>query len=199
MDGLKKKTKNKNSVTPLLTHWSYVFLTLTHRYTLAWNRHQLTKVMLTRQRLVSKKNIKWHILCAIITQRHEHHYIYFLERKWWYVDSISLKMFGKGPIHIGQFSIGLRDGLLPNMHQATTWAQFLSFARSKLRLCSANHRPGYWSNLSCDWPSTAWAYAEQETENGPWTKGPIQIGQFSIDLSWWFGVRHAPSHHLNQS
>ena len=31
---------------------------------------------------------------------------------------------------------------------------------SKLRLCSANHRPGYWSNLPCDWPSTAWAYSE---------------------------------------
>ena len=45
--------------------------------------------------------------------------------------------------------------------------RFLSLARSKLRLCSANHRPGYWSNLPCDWPSTAWAYSEQETENGP--------------------------------
>ena len=40
--------------------------------------------------------------------------------------------------------------------------------RSKLSLCSANHRPGYWSNLACDWPSTVWAYYEQETENGPW-------------------------------
>ena len=46
-------------------------------------------------------------------------------------------------------------------------ARFLSLAWSKLRLCSANHRPGYWSNLPCDWPSTAWAYSEQETENGP--------------------------------
>ena len=44
---------------------------------------------------------------------------------------------------------------------------FLSLARSKLRLCLANHRPGYWSNLPCDWPNTAWAYLEQETENGP--------------------------------
>ena len=41
-----------------------------------------------------------------------------------------------------------------------TWARFLSLARSKLRLCSANHRPGYWSNLPCDWRSTAWAYSE---------------------------------------
>ena len=40
------------------------------------------------------------------------------------------------------------------------WARFLSLAQSKLRLCSANHRPGYWSNLTCDWPSTVWAYAE---------------------------------------
>ena len=46
-------------------------------------------------------------------------------------------------------------------------ARFLSLARSKLRLCSANHMPGYWSILPCDWPSTAWAYSEQETENGP--------------------------------
>ena len=28
-------------------------------------------------------------------------------------------------------------------------ACFLSLAWSKLRLCSTNHRPGYWSNLSC--------------------------------------------------
>ena len=44
----------------------------------------------------------------------------------------------------------------------------LSLARSNLRLCSANHRPGYWSNLPCDWPSTDWAYSELETENRPW-------------------------------
>ena len=46
-------------------------------------------------------------------------------------------------------------------------AHFLSLAQSKLRLCWANHRPGYWGNLPCDWPSIAWAYSEQETENGP--------------------------------
>ena len=44
---------------------------------------------------------------------------------------------------------------------------FLSLAWSKLRLCSANYRPGYWSNLPCDWLSTAWAYSEEETENNP--------------------------------
>ena len=48
------------------------------------------------------------------------------------------------------------------------WARFLSPARSKLRLCLANHRAGYFSNLACDWLSTVWAYSEQETENRPW-------------------------------
>ena len=48
----------------------------------------------------------------------------------------------------------------------TNRARFLSLAWSKLRLCSANHRAGYWSNLPCDWPSTARVYSEQETENG---------------------------------
>ena len=45
---------------------------------------------------------------------------------------------------------------------------FLYLARSKLRLCSANHRAGYFSNLDCDWLSIVWAYSEQSTENGPW-------------------------------
>ena len=48
-----------------------------------------------------------------------------------------------------------------------SWARFLSPARSKLRLCLANHRAGYFSNLACDWLSTVWAYSEQETENRP--------------------------------
>ena len=51
------------------------------------------------------------------------------------------------------------------------WVRFLSLTRSKVRLCSANHRPSYWSNLTCGWLRTAWAYSEseQETENGPWS------------------------------
>ena len=44
-------------------------------------------------------------------------------------------------------------------------ARFLSHTQSTLRLWSANHRPGYWRNLPCDWPSTAWAYSGHETEN----------------------------------
>ena len=45
----------------------------------------------------------------------------------------------------------------------------LSLAWSKLRLCSANHRAGYFSNLACDWLSIGWAYPEQETGNGLWS------------------------------
>ena len=43
---------------------------------------------------------------------------------------------------------------------------FLSLARKKLRLCSANHRADYFSNLACDWLSIVWAYSKQESENG---------------------------------
>ena len=48
-----------------------------------------------------------------------------------------------------------------------SWARFLSLAQSKLRLCSANHRAGYFSNLACDWLSRVWVYSKQETENEP--------------------------------
>ena len=54
---------------------------------------------------------------------------------------------------------------MTSRNPAITWTRFLSLVRSKLRLCSANHREGY---LPCDWPSTAWSYCKQETENGPW-------------------------------
>ena len=73
--------------------------------------------------------------------------------------------------------------------------RFLSLARSKLKLCSANHRPGYWSNLPCDWPSTAWAYPKQEIENVPWCPQTAchYLGQYwlrfippcSISSPWW--------------
>ena len=64
-----------------------------------------------------------------------------------------------------------------------TWARFLSLARSKLRLCSANHRPGYWSNLPCDWTSTAWAYSKQETENRPWSVPGYLLHQYWL-VNW---------------
>ena len=42
-------------------------------------------------------------------------------------------------------------------------ARSLSLAWSKLRLCSANHRPGYLCNLACDWLSIVWAYSADDT------------------------------------
>ena len=66
-------------------------------------------------------------------------------------------------------------------------ARFLSLAWSKLRLCSANHRPGYWCNLPCDCPSTAWAYSEQETENMP-------CALASRKASSSLNAEHAPMH-----
>ena len=51
---------------------------------------------------------------------------------------------------------------------ASARACFLALTRSKLRLCLANHKAGYFSNLTCDWLSMVWAHFEQETENGPW-------------------------------
>ena len=49
---------------------------------------------------------------------------------------------------------------------SVTWACVLSLVWGKLRLCSANHRAGYFSKLACDWLSIVWAYSEQETEMG---------------------------------
>ena len=111
---------------------------------------------------------------------------------WLKLIEISLKFVPKGPIDnnialvqiMAWRRIGDKPLLEPMMTRFTDtymrhqgrWvnqelrACFLSLAQSKLRLCSANHRPGYWSNLPCDWPSTAWAYSEQETENRPWAK-----------------------------
>ena len=54
-------------------------------------------------------------------------------------------------------------------------ACFLCLVRSKLRLCSANHRTGYFSNLACDCLSIVWAYSEQDTENGPRSSSPKHL------------------------
>ena len=63
----------------------------------------------------------------------------------------------------------LGSGITANVIEMRRWARFLSLAWSELRLCGANHRAGYFSNLACDWLSIVWAYSEQETENGPWS------------------------------
>ena len=68
--------------------------------------------------------------------------------------------YSLGYIIISEFMRFIYSYPLEGLYWHETWARFLSLARSKLRLCPANHRPGYWSNLPCDWPSTAWAYSE---------------------------------------
>ena len=68
-------------------------------------------------------------------------------------------------------------------------------ARSKLRLCSASHRAGYFSNLDCDWLSIVWAYSEQVTENGPWTRvnsiGPWEMWPLSYSNNFQTPIRDA--------
>ena len=64
---------------------------------------------------------------------------------------------------------------IPALIKILTWVHFLSLTQSKLRLCLANHRPGYFSNLACDWLSIVWAYSEQETENGPWCRSGDEL------------------------
>ena len=68
---------------------------------------------------------------------------------------------------------------------------FRSLAQSKLRLCSANHRPGYWSNVPCDWPSTVWAYSKQGTENGSWS---IHIAT-SVNIALYESLCYASLYH----
>ena len=58
-----------------------------------------------------------------------------------------------------------------------TWARFLSLVSSKLRLCPVYRRPGYWSNLPCDWLSTTWTYSKQEKENVLWIHDMYDDGQ----------------------
>ena len=70
-----------------------------------------------------------------------------------------------------------------------SWAHFPSHARSKLRLCATNHRSGYWSNLPCDWPSTAWAYSEQEAENGHWFGDELRWTAWCTS-SWWMQMSY---------
>ena len=67
-------------------------------------------------------------------------------------------------------------------------ARFLSLGQSKLRLYSANHRPGYWSNLPCDWPGTAWAYYEQVAETKAskfWACGKLRLCSANHRPDYW--------------
>ena len=80
----------------------------------------------------------------------------------------------------------------------STLACFLSLSWSKLKLCSANHRVGYFSNLACDWLSIVWAYSEQETENRPgrgrsWITGLAEISGFNCSRPEFGATRKQPS------
>ena len=58
------------------------------------------------------------------------------------------------------------QGVTVSTAMSLTSTRFLSLARSKLRLCSTNHMPGYFSNLAFGWLSIVWVYTEIETESG---------------------------------
>ena len=62
--------------------------------------------------------------------------------------------------------------------ETETRARFMSLAQSKLRLCSANHRAGYFSNLACGWLSLLRA-SDRKT---------FACGQFWLDLLILFNV-----------
>ena len=51
------------------------------------------------------------------------------------------------------------------------WACFLTLARSKLRLCSANHMPGYWSSLPCVWQAQTELILSKGQKTGPGRHG----------------------------
>ena len=100
--------------------------------------------------------------------------------------------------HYKTYSLEKSPGPLPSW-RIWSWicnnrARFLSLARSKLRLCSANHRPGYFSNLACDWLSTAWAYSEQETENGPWLSKDCSLAPFALHIRGYMPWKRTVGH-----
>ena len=56
--------------------------------------------------------------------------------------------------------IGSFNHVILSVLHTLSCARFLSLARSKLRVCLANHRAGYFSILACDWQSIVWAYSD---------------------------------------
>ena len=49
------------------------------------------------------------------------------------------------------------------------WPCFLSLAQSKAQAVLGQSQGRLLQCLACDWWSIAWAYSENETENGPWS------------------------------
>ena len=73
---------------------------------------------------------------------------------------------------------------IADVDQVHTRACFLSLARSKLKLRSANHRAGYFSNLACDWLSTVWAYSEIETQSVPRFMSEFTFQAVTYNVTW---------------
>ena len=50
----------------------------------------------------------------------------------------------------------------------------------------------YWSNLPCDWPSTAWAFSEPKTDPGlfPWHDGIRMTASVPLRETSLIGVKH---------
>ena len=67
-------------------------------------------------------------------------------------------------------------------------ARFLSLRR--LRLCSANHRACYFSNLACDWLNIVWACSEQKNRKRDqgWTTSPSQYAVYGS--AFFRGIKH---------
>ena len=61
-------------------------------------------------------------------------------------------------------------------------ARFMYLARSKFKLCSANHMPGYWSNRSCDLPGEL--YALTIRKNRKWAQVTNVWRFVRFDSTW---------------
>ena len=100
----------------------------------------------------------------------KHMYLYPIEIK-----STSIKTYAViGQYHPPQCMLGKLGIIIQkndNLSLKYISVDFLSLTGSKLRLCLANQRTGYLSNLACDYLGIVWACCQQETENGPCSKG----------------------------
>ena len=84
---------------------------------------------------------------------------------------------------------GISSHATTQLRESEIRAYFLPLAPSKLRLCSANHRAVYFSNLPCDWPGTVWVFSEQETENRPRSHICLYGRLPPISAVWYICVR----------
>ena len=109
-----------------------------------------------------------YFVCKSVKHTYIYFFVYDFQYRVWSSQfvrpSLLLKYVSWGPLHHSQLFLSIISGSSPRsplspMPAAThlgTKSRFLSFAPSKFRLCSANHRAGYFSNLACDWLSIVW-------------------------------------------